>query len=399
MRAIWAILVAVLFHLVAMLPAAAVDAEVLPKVSGMTHGVHGPRVRLIMDVDPVPAFAAFTLRNPDRLVIDFPALEWALPELDITKIPYINEVRYGLFRADRARIVMDLSEPVQVERIFSERPRGNEPGKLVVDLSPTSRAEFDARAGLPEHARWKSLPPPVPDRGNGQIIVAIDPGHGGVDPGASWGRLKEKRVVLAFAKVLAEAIQARPGMTPYLVRDKDEFVPLGERVARAHRAGANVFLSIHADRVAEGKASGITIYKLSPKGSDKAATRLAERENRADLLAGADLSGESDTLARLLVELAQRGTKEESDKLATSLLSAMQGELKLLRTRPIRQANFRVLKAPDIPSLLLEIGFLDHAADRKRLMDPEWRQKAATRMAKGVADWTQVASPGFLDTR
>ena len=116
-----------------------------------------------MDVAPVPSFAAFTLRNPDRLVIDFPALNWALPELDATAIPYVDGVRYGLFRADRARIVMDLSQPVLLERIFTEPPRGGEPGKLVLDLSPVSRAEFDARAGLPEHARWEAPPP----RGSG----------------------------------------------------------------------------------------------------------------------------------------------------------------------------------------------------------------------------------------
>ena len=380
-------------------PSFADDASDLPTVSGLSHGVHGTRVRLILDLTPVPAFAAFTLRNPDRLVIDFPMLKWALPDLDPTTIPYVDDVRYGLFRADRARIVMDLSEPVLVERIFTERPLGTEPGKLVVDLSPTSREDFDTRAGLPEHARWASQPPPVPDTSPGDIIVAIDPGHGGIDPGASVGKLTEKSVVLAFARTLADTLQARPGMTPYLVRDGDEFVPLAERVARAHRAGANLFISIHADRLEEGGASGMSVYKLSRTGTDKSATRLAERENRADLLAGADLSGESDALARLLVELAQRGTTEESGKLAIAILESLRGELALLRTRPLRQGNFRVLKAPDIPSILLELGFLDNARDRKRLTDPEWRQKAADRVTEGVAEWTRVASPGFLTPR
>lgn len=375
------------------------ETEALPKVTGLSHGSHGARVRLVVDIEPVPAFAAFTLRNPDRLVIDFPALDWALPELDPTEIPYLEAVRYGLFRADRARIVMDLSEPVLLERIFTEPPRGSEPGKLVLDLSPISRAIFDAKAGLPEHARWHGSPPPVPAPDSGEFVVAIDPGHGGVDPGAVVGKLAEKHLVLAFSRVLADEIQRRPGMTPYLVRDKDEYVPLAERVARAHRAGANVFLSIHADRLLEGSASGMSIYRLSQTGSDAAATKLAERENRADLLAGADLSGESDALARLLVELAQRGTTEETEKLAESMLGALRGQLKLLRSRPLRAANFRVLKAPDVPSLLVELGFMDNRADRKRLTDPEWRKKAAKYIAQGIDDWAQVASPGFLDPR
>lgn len=403
MRATLAAIGAVLLWVVAGLSAAATEdqagSDLLPRVSGLGHGVHGARVRLVMDVAPVPAFAAFTLRSPDRLVIDFPALDWALPDLDPSQIPYIDGIRYGLFRADRARIVLDLSEPVALERIFTEPPRGSEPGKLVMDLSPVDRAAFDARAGLPEHARWTSTPPPVPEPDHGEIVVAIDPGHGGVDPGASWGRMTEKDVVMGFAKVLAEEIRRRPGMTPYLIRDKDEFVPLAERVARAHRAGANAFLSIHADSLLEGGASGMSLYKLSRTGSDKSATRLAERENRSDLLAGADLSGESDALARLLVELAQRGTTEETAKLAMSILDALQGQLKLLRTRPLRAGNFRVLKAPDIPSLLVELGFLDNKADRKRLNDPEWRAKAASRIAQGIDDWAQVASPGFLSPR
>ena len=399
MRSYWTALAAILLWVVGSMPALAEAEPALPKVTGLTHGTHGARVRLVMDVAPVPAFAAFTLRNPDRMVIDFPALDWALPNLDPTKIPYVDDVRYGLFRADRARIVMDLSEPVLLERIFTEPPRGSEPGKLVLDLSPVSRAIFDAKAGLPEHARWDAAPPPVPEPDSGEIVVAIDPGHGGVDPGATFGKMTEKRVVMEFARVLADEIRRRPGMTPYLVRDKDEFVPLAERVARAHRAGANVFLSIHADRLIEGGASGMSLYKLSRTGSDAAAVKLAERENRADLLAGADLSGESDALARLLVELAQRGTTEETGKLAESILGALKGELKLLRTRPLRAGNFRVLKAPDVPSLLVELGFMDNRSDRKRLADPEWRKKAATRIAQGIDDWAQVASPGFLDPR
>lgn len=373
--------------------------ETRTAVTGLSHAVHNDRVRIIMEVAPVPSFASFTLSNPDRLVVDFPALDWQLPTQETEAIPYVAGIRYGLFRPDRARMVFDLTEPVAVDRIFTKPARGSEPGRLVLDLAPTSRDAFDARAGAPEGARWKGTAPAAPEPDDDRIVVAIDPGHGGLDPGASHGRMTEKEVVLEFSRILAAKIEAQPRMVPYLVRDKDEFVPLAERVARAHRAGAHVLISVHADAVAEGVADGMSVYKLSRKGTDSATERLVERENRADLLAGADLEGESDDLARLLIELAQRGTKDESGKLAVSVLESLRGQLKLLRTRPLRQGNFRVLKAPDIPSILLEIGFLNSARDRERLTDPEWRDTAATQVARGIADWMDVASPGFLAPR
>ncbi|MEM7061425.1 MAG: N-acetylmuramoyl-L-alanine amidase [Pseudomonadota bacterium] len=372
----------------------------VPTVSGLQFGVHDDRVRLRLNVVPTPAFALFTLNNPDRLVVDFPALNWNVPEQQQEGIPFISSIRYGLFRQDRARVVMDLAEPVSIERAFTVPERGAEPGRLVVDLAPTTREAFDARAGLPEQARWHGDAPPVPAQARkGDIVVAIDPGHGGIDPGAKFGKFTEKSIVLEFSKELAAAISARPGMTAYLIRDRDEFVPLAERVARAHLARANVMLSIHADSVESGKAHGMSLYTLSAKGSDQAANALAARENRADVIAGADLGGETDDLTRLLVELAQRGTKDESSKLAKAVLMSLRGRVDLLRTRPHRQANFRVLKAPDIPSLLVELGFLDSKRDRKRLKDPEWRQTAINAIVDGINAWREEASPGFLTPR
>lgn len=374
--------------------------EQVPTVSGLQFGMHEDRIRLRLNVVPTPAFALFTLKNPDRLVVDFPALNWNVPKEQQQDIPFIQSIRYGLFRQDRARVVMDLSEPVSIERAFTVPERGNEPGRLVVDLAPTSRDAFDARAGLPEQARWHGDAPPLPIQGRkGDLVIAIDPGHGGIDSGAQFGKVLEKRIVLEFSKELAAKINAQPGMTAYLIRDADVFVPLAERVARAHAAKANVMLSIHADSVETGKANGMSLYTLSAKGSDQAANALAARENRADVIAGADLGGETDDLTRLLVELAQRGTKDESSKLAKAVLMSLRGRVDLLRTRPHRQANFRVLKAPDIPSLLVELGFLDSVADRRRLNDPEWREQAASAIVDGINTWRKEASPGFLTPR
>lgn len=372
----------------------------VPVLSGFRHAMHEDRLRLIMEVSPAPVFSLFTLKDPDRIVLDVPALDWRVGAEQTADIPYISDMRFGLFRRDRARIVMDLTQPVGVERVFTQPPRGSEPGRLVIDLSPLDRATFDARTGWPEQARWHGDAPPVPPAARqGGMIVAIDPGHGGIDAGASAGGVKEKTLVLEFALQLAAEIEAHPGISAYLTREGDEFVPLSERVARAHRARANVIISIHADSVESGRAEGMSVYTLSEKGTDDAAEALAARENRADVIAGADLGGESDQLTRLLVELAQRGTQDESTKLAISVMQSLRPNVTLLRTRPHRQANFRVLKAPDIPSMLLELGFLDSARDRKRLTNPEWRARAAKAVAEGIVKWKQTASPGFVTPR
>ena len=384
----------------ASMPATMARASEVPVVSGMSYGVHHDRVRVILDVSSEPGFAAFTLSDPDRLVIDLPELEWEIPaEAQEGPAPYVKAIRYGLFRRDRARIVMDLTRPVHVERIFTQPPRGNEPARLVVDLSPASRDAFDARAGWPEKARWQEDTPFDAVGSESDIVVAIDPGHGGIDPGATGGRLVEKDIVLAFSKVLAAELEARPGIAPFLIREKDEFVPLSQRVARAHAAGANLLISVHADAVESGIANGLSVYTLSDKGSDDAAEALAARENRADVIAGADLGGETDDLTRLLVELAQRGTQVESIKLAQAVVGSLGEGLELLRSRPMRQANFRVLKAPDLPSILLELGFLNSRRDQKRLSDPEWRKTAARAVADGLERYAETASPGFLRSK
>lgn len=374
-------------------------AEVVPTVTAVRHGMHGERVRLMLEVTPEPGFALFTLSDPDRLVIDFPALDWRVGDTTaaIEAIPYIGAIRHGLFRADRARIVIRLTQPVLVERAFTQPPLGAEPGRLVIDLSPASRAAFDARAGAPEQARWQGgMPPAAPRAGPGEVIVAIDPGHGGIDPGAREGGMVEKGVVLDFSRALAAAIEARPGFRAYLTREEDVFVPLAERVARANAAGANVLISVHADVLERGRARGVSAYTLSEEGTDDAAEALAARENRSDVLAGADLGGEADDLTRLLVELAQRGTQDESGKLAAAVLTSVSAATEVLHTRPHRQANFRVLKAPDMPSILLELGFLDDPQDRQRLGDPAATEATAQAVSAGIARWREQASPGFL---
>ncbi len=354
-------------------------------------------LRLAIDVTPAPAFTLYTLTDPDRLVIDFPALDWQIG--DVPQLPGIKSVRQGVVRSDRARLVLELAEPLGVVRAFTEPGRAAGPARLLVDLAPVSRAAFNARSGPPEKARRPSAPQADRRPDMAELVVAVDPGHGGIDPGARVGDLVEKQLVLRFATLLVAAIEARPGFRAYLTRDADVFVPLARRVGRAHAAGAQLLVSIHADVLAAGHARGVSAYTLSDEATDAAAEALAARENRSDVLAGADLGGEADDLTRLLVDLAQRGTQDELAKLAQSVLDSVARHSEVLRTRPLRQAGFRVLQAPDLPSILLELGFMDDAEDHRRLSDPAWLARTAEAVAQGIVGWRAAASPGFVAPR
>ena len=356
------------------------------RIKDLRYGVHEERVRLIFDVTEEPAVRFFHLTAPDRLVLDMPKAGWDVPDERSASLPYVRAMRHGLFRPGQSRLVFDLDRPLRVEQLYTEAARDGLDARLSVDLSPSERASFDATAGWPDGARWVGTAARA-SRESQDVVVMIDPGHGGVDPGANADGMVEKTVVLDFARELAAQIDAMPGFRAALTRDRDIFLPLAERVALAHRAGAHVMISVHADVLEEGRANGMAVYTLSEEATDRAATNLAERENRADVLAGADLGGESDQLARLLIELAQRGTHPESERLAGVLLDALGKDYKLLRTRPHRRANFRVLQAPDIPSVLLELGFMNSAVDRGRLASPDWRAGVATRVVAGLRAW------------
>jgi N-acetylmuramoyl-L-alanine amidase len=241
-----------------------------------------------------------------------------------------------------------------------------------------------------------SLVARVPSAQAGDVVVAIDAGHGGIDPGASADGLVEKHVVLEVARRLAFHLGRIPGLRGVLLREDDSFLTLTERIRRARAARANLLVSLHADTTRAGMAEGAHVYTISAQGTDEAARELAERENRSDVIGGIALAGEPDDLAMLLVDLAQRGTWRESERLAESVLEAMSGEVTLLPTIPHRRAGFRVLKAPEIPAILVELGYLSNPEDRRRIASFEWRERMAAALAHGIDAWTREASPGFL---
>ncbi|MEM6906395.1 MAG: N-acetylmuramoyl-L-alanine amidase, partial [Pseudomonadota bacterium] len=335
-------------------PAFAESEAPAPRAVSLEVGQHQGRYRLAISFDRMPAFQFFTLENPDRLVVDFPALAWQADLEPLARLPLVTGLRQGLFRPGTHRVVMDLAGPISVDSAFLRQRLGSE--ELVFDLSRTSRAAFSAEAGWPEGARWEGAEVP-PRRGEG-LVVVIDPGHGGIDPGATKEGLIEKEIVLDFAERLAALLEAEPGMAAVMTRTDDVFLPLRARLKVGQDAGGHVFLSLHADAEAGGKADGVAIYTLSRQASDASAQAFAERENRSDVLAGADLAGQGDDVTRLLVDMARRQTQIESDRLGLALVESLEGRVDLLQQRPYRQAGFFVLRAPDMPSALIEIGYL-----------------------------------------
>ena len=330
------------------------------------------------------------LANPYRLVIDLPEVDFKDPAKPGEGRGLISDYRYGLIAPGKARIVLDLSGPVDIVNTFVLDPVDPEPARLVIDLVPTTAAAFaeavardrpaddtaDARAG-----------PYVRTPGSGKPVVVIDPGHGGIDSGASGkDGLLEKDVTLKFALELARQLRLGARLEPVLTRDKDDFVSLADRVGMAQRHRAALFVSVHADSVREKYVRGATVYTLSDDASDALAAALAARENRSDILAGLALEDQPDDVADILFDLARRETKNLAIRFAKSLVDDMDGTIPL-NSNPWRRASFRVLKAPDVPSVLLELGYLSNEEDEKLFTAASWPEAAAKTVARAIEDF------------
>ncbi len=274
---------------------------------------------------------------------------------------------------------------------LSEMTTGPEGAQIRLRLDPAEAAAFAEAAALPEPAEWAlptaaELPPPVV-RGEGPVLVLLDPGHGGIDPGAERDGITEAGLMLTFARELKERLLRDGRFTVVMTREEDVFVPLETRISIARAAGAHVFLSLHADSLAEGEAQGATVYTLSEEATDEAAAALAERHERDDLLAGIDLTAQDDLVATILIDMARTETQPRTERLAGALVAAIKAADLRTHRKPHQQAGFSVLKSPDIPSVLLEVGFMSSDRDLKRLKDPEWRGRMADALVAGLAAW------------
>jgi N-acetylmuramoyl-L-alanine amidase len=347
------------------------------------------RTRLIVDLNGKVDLAAFTLADPYRVVVDLPELSFDLPAgAGRNGRGLISAFRYGLFAPGKARIVLDAKGPVAVDRAFLVEQHDSQPARLVVDLVPTDRESFIRSAAVKKRSEpGKVVSVPLKSVDDiGPPVIVIDAGHGGIDSGAiAPNGVEEKTVVLAVAKSLAEKLERTRRFRVVLTRYDDSFLALEERVKIARMNAASLFISVHADSISrrEGEARGASIYTVSDKASDAEAGRLADKENNADLIAGVDLSNKSTDVADILLDLAHRETKNLSGLFARTLVGRLQ-EATNMHKSPMRSAGFTVLRAPDVPSVLLELGFLSNSDDVKLLTSDAWREKVTDAMASAV---------------
>lgn len=338
---------------------------------------------------------------PRRLVMDFREVDWqGLTPEALGQVAAISGLRFGAVRPGWSRMVLDLAQPLVIEQAGLRVDPASGAALLRVTLSPASPEDFAARAGAPRDPGFDLPPPEVIARpgtrrvGEAPLIVVLDPGHGGIDPGAERGGLSEKDLMLTFARELQDVLLRDGNFEVVLTRTDDSFVSLDRRVDLAHAAGGQIFISLHADALSEGQAHGATLYLLSDSASDEASAALAERHDRDDLLAGVDLTGQDDSIAGILMDLARQETQPRAERLAQAMVSGIGGADLPLNSRPIRRAAFSVLKAADIPSVLLEVGFLSSKRDLKNLRDPDWRLRMAEAIREGLTLW--VAEDAIL---
>ncbi|MBT6406874.1 MAG: AMIN domain-containing protein [Rhodospirillaceae bacterium] len=372
-------------------PVAAADAI----VTDVRAGLQGHATRLVFEVTKNVNYKIFTLSNPYRVVIDLPEVGWRLPPQPLpTNTGLLKKLRYGLFQPGTSRIVIDVAAAPKIEKQFLLAPSGNGPYRLVVDLGRVSDANYQQAAKAkeavqpaepaPSVAKAAFVPMPPRPRKQEKPVIVIDAGHGGVDPGTiGVSGTYEKHITLAMARELKKQLENTGRFKVVLTRTRDIFVRLRARVAKGRDAGAALFISIHADAIKNRKTRGLSVYTLSEKASDKEAAALADKENKADLIAGINLSGETPEVTNILIDLMQRESMNQSARFATGLVKRLKGHTRVLRNTH-RFAGFAVLKAPDVPSVLVELGFLSNRNDEKALRSDSYRKKLASGMVQAI---------------
>lgn len=389
MRAIFQLVMAVCFCAqVAAAQELTALARVDPARSSVTDGWFGKTTLNVGLSQGVP-FRVFLLDEPARLVIDFREADWAgvAPETVLAEPGRVAEVRFGAFQPGWSRLVADLSVPMIPRQIGMPVDVSSGQAQLQITLKEASPEEFAKAAGAPVDPAWTAaLTQPAVKPDDGTFTVVLDPGHGGIDPGAEREGINEKQLMLSFARELQEALR-RSGVEALLTRDEDVFVALERRVAIAHQVEADLFISLHADSLTQGGAKGATVYTLSEEASDAATEHLAARHNRADIIAGADLTGSDDQVTSVLLDLARQETEPRSATLAQALVDGMTAAGGPMNRRPLRNAGFSVLKSADIPSVLVEVGFLSSDRDLANVRDPVWRSVMVNAMADAILTW------------
>lgn len=329
----------------------------------------------------------FTLDDPRRLVVDLRGVAWEGGEPGtILQGDNAGPVRFGPVQEGWSRLIVELGRPMEVTQ--AGLSVGEAAARLHLILEATSEEAFAAAAGAPPDG---ATPVPAPDaapvpQDDGRFVVAIDPGHGGIDPGAERGGLREAHLMLALAHELGAAIE-RAGMVPVLTREEDVFVPLQERMTRARAGGADLLISLHADALTDDAATGASVYTLTEEAAGHASVGMVQRHEGGDLIAGLDLKGQEDEVATALMDLARLDTVPRSESLAREVAAALERAGAAVNRRPLRRANLAVLKAADFPSVLIEAGFLSDSGDRARLSSPEGRAPVVRGIVAALEAW------------
>jgi N-acetylmuramoyl-L-alanine amidase len=367
------------------------------------------RTRFILDLDKNIPFRAFALADPYRVVVDLPQVTFQLASgAGTAGRGLIKAFRYGLVMPGGSRIVFDLAGPARIEKSYVLDAANGQPPRLVLELEAVDRTAFvqslavesrpDLRPAIGTTAvaataavatsgavadatgTAKAAEPP-----DSRPVVVIDPGHGGIDNGTQAGGESEKNLVLGFALALRDRVEKAGKYRVVMTRTDDTFIPLGDRVRIARNQSAALFVSIHADALPrrEGDAQGATIYTLSDKASDAEAERLAELENKADAIGGVNLTEEPTDVADILIDLAQRETRTFSNRFARLLKNEMKTTARMHK-HPLKSAGFKVLKAPDVPSVLIELGYVSNKSDLEHLVSDNWRSKTVGSVAQAI---------------
>ena len=338
--------------------------------------------RVVLDLDRPTAHRVFSLANPDRLVIDLDDSLVSATAVFAEARGLVASLRTGARSDGVLRVVLDLTQPSQANSFVLE-PNDIYGYRLVVDLTSTTRAPPVVRR-----------PPRADTPGGRPVVIAIDAGHGGEDPGATGrGGAREKNVVLGIARYLAKEVSAQPGMEPILVRDGDYYLPHRVRTERARQGEADLFVSIHADSFRDSRVGGSTVYVLSDKGaSDEAARRLAERENASDMIGGVSLADKDDVLASVLLDLSQSAAISASSQVGQRIIKRLDTIAKI-RKQQVQHAPFLVLKSPDIPSVLIETAYISNPSEEAALKSPEYQRAMARAIHDGIVDYFRDNPP------
>lgn len=351
--------------------------------------------RIVFDISDQVEYKLFTLSNPNRVVVDFKNAHWKAKGSPQLSDSNIKNFRYGVRDTHDLRVVFELHEAAK-PKSFILAPNKTYGHRLVLDLENTTKRSVEK--GIEKNAQQimsvpevsSSLPTPIKrpqkQQNNKRYIVAIDPGHGGEDPGAVGRKFKtkEKDIVLQVARMLERKVNETPGLQAFLIRNGDYYVGLRQRINKARAQGADLFVSIHADSFKDSKATGASVFILSEKGASSEAARwLAESENRADLIGGISLDDKGDVLAQVLLDLSQSATKAASYELGDAVLNSL-GRVTNLHKASVQQAGFAVLKSPDIPSILVEVGFISNHIGEENLRKAAHQEKIASALLEGV---------------